>query len=451
MVPERNGSTLRPDLRKSAPTVVVTGGCGYIGIHTIVELVKAGYEVVSIDSNVRSSRALLDGVERITGRRVINLRVDLRDARLAARAFAGIPRPFAVIHFAALKSAPESLVNPLLYYDNNLNSLRNVLRAASGVSARHFIFSSSASVYGKPRREKFRPSLFTLPVTEETELGEAESPYARTKQIGETMIRDHARTDPAMSFVSLRYFNPAGAHSSGEIGEVPWGPEGARTRPDNLVPAITQFAAGRLPELIIHGADYETRDGTCLRDFIHVSDIAQAHVKALQFLVTRPLRPSPLITCHRIRDKGEGMRDEFRPSPFALRPSLVVSPANYDIFNLGSGTGTTVLEAIRAFERVTAQKLRYRIGPRRPGDLPALYADSTKAERVLGWRPKHGIDDIMLSAWRWEVKRNEPQRTQEDQPRVRTTTEITEKAQRVLRIPSVSSVVRKGEGIGDEG
>ncbi len=260
--------------------VLVTGGCGYIGSHTLVELLAAGFEPVSIDDNSRSNESILDGVERITGKRVKNYKVDLRDARLTDAVFAEHRDAIAVIHFAAYKTVPESVAKPLLYYDNNINSLLNVLQCTDEFGIPSFIFSSSCSVYGNSKE---------LPVTEATPFGEAECPYARTKQMGEQIIQDFSKVSKTR-FVSLRYFNPVGAHPSGEIGEVPIG------EPDNLVPRITRTAASNLnlspnlnlnlnlnlPLLVVHGNDYPTRDGTCIRDYIHVSDIARAHVLALQ-------------------------------------------------------------------------------------------------------------------------------------------------------------------------
>jgi len=342
--------------------VLVTGGCGYIGSHTFVELIAAGHEPVSIDDNSRSSENILDGVERVTGKRVRNYKVDLRSASLTKAVFSEYRDAIAVIHFAAYKTVPESVARPLLYYDNNINALLNVLQSADECSIPGFIFSSSCAVYG---------NLKELPVTEDTPFGEAECPYARTKQMGEHIIRDFSKASKA-GFVSLRYFNPVGAHASGEIGEVPYG------EPDNLVPRITRAAASNLNLslnlnlLVVHGNDYDTRDGTCIRDYVHVSDIARAHVLAIEYM----------------RKTGDGGR----------------GTGTADVFNLGSGTGTTVLEAIKAFERATGRSLNYRVGPRRPGDAAAVFSDNRKAEAILGWRPELGIEEMMRTAWRWEEK-----------------------------------------------
>ena len=340
------------------PKVLVTGGCGYIGSHTLVELLAAGHEPVSIDDNSRSSESILGGVERITGKRVKNYRVDLRNAGLTKACFSENRDAIAVIHFAAYKTVPESVAKPLLYYDNNINSLLNVLQCTEEYGIPCFIFSSSCAVYGNAKQ---------LPVTEDTPFGEPECPYARTKQMGEHIIQDFAKTSKT-SFISLRYFNPVGAHPSGEIGELP------RGEPDNLVPRITRAAASNLNLnlnlLVVHGNDYNTRDGTCIRDYIHVSDIARAHVLAIEYL----------------RKTGDGGRGTGRN----------------DVLNLGSGVGTSVLEAIKAFERTTGRRLNYRIGPRRPGDIEAIYADNKKAAAELGWQPRFDIDDMMRTAWQWE-------------------------------------------------
>ena len=334
------------------PKVLVTGGCGYIGSHTLVELMAAGYNPVSIDDNFRSSDTILDGVERITGKRVGNYRVDLRRALPTEAIFAEHRDAIAVIHFAAFKTVPESVAKPLLYYDNNINSLLNALACTDKYRIPYFIFSSSCAVYGNAKH---------LPVTEDTPFGEPECPYARTKQMGEHIIRDFAKVSET-SLVSLRYFNPVGAHPSGEIGEVPYG------EPDNLVPRITRSAVGKLPGLVVHGNDYDTRDGTCIRDYVHVCDIARAHVLAIN---------------HQLGTKNQEL-------------------GTVAALNLGSGVGTTVIEAVAAFERATGRKLNYRIGPRRAGDAAAVFSDNRKAEAVLGWRPELGIDEMMRTAWQWE-------------------------------------------------
>ncbi|GAA4301875.1 UDP-glucose 4-epimerase GalE [Compostibacter hankyongensis] len=331
--------------------VLVTGGCGYIGAHTIVDLIDHGFEVISVDNNSRSTTALLDGIERITGHKIKNYKVDLCNFDDTGAVFQENRDMVGIIHFAAYKTVPESVARPLLYFHNNLESLINVLRCVRDYKIPNFVFSSSCSVYG---------NTVALPVAEDTPLGEAQSPYARTKQMGEQIIFDYARAYSGNN-VLLRYFNPVGAHPSIEIGELPLG------KPDNLVPVITQTAAGKLPEMKVWGDDYNTRDGSGIRDYIHVMDIANAHTRALQYLI-------------------EGK-----------------NASNYEIFNLGIGKGVSVLEAIRAFEKVSGEKLNYTMGPRRPGDVEAIYADNTRARQLLGWEPRYNIEDMMRTAWQWEL------------------------------------------------
>ncbi|NUQ25455.1 MAG: UDP-glucose 4-epimerase GalE [Saprospiraceae bacterium] len=333
------------------PTILVTGGCGYIGSHTIVDLIDNGFDVVSVDNLVNSSEDILEGVYAITGKRVLNYRVDLCDYAATLRIFEQHPDIAGVIHFAALKSVGESVQQPLRYFHNNLNSLLSIISAMEKSGVPHLIFSSSCSVYGNAKE---------LPVTEATPIEEAESPYARTKQMGEAIIRDYCRTYPGFNAVILRYFNPAGAHPSARIGEAPSNPA------SNLVPVITETAIGKRPTMEVFGDDYPTRDGSCVRDYIHIMDLANAHTKALQYLLEN-------------RQQG-----------------------NCEIYNLGIGQGVTVLEAIQAFERVSGQKLNYRIGPRRPGDVIAIYANNDLAAQRLGWSPQYDINDIMRSAWAWE-------------------------------------------------
>ncbi len=331
--------------------VLVTGGCGYIGAHTIVDLINNGFDVVNVDNNMRSTTKLLDGVEQITGKKVRNYKVDLCNLEDTHAVFHENRDIVGVIHFAALKSVGESVNEPLLYFQNNLTSLVNVLKCVKEFNIPNFVFSSSCSVYGNAT---------ALPVVEETPLGEAQSPYARTKQMGEQIIEDFSRVNATQSIL-LRYFNPVGAHPSALIGELPLG------KPDNLVPVITQVAIGKLPKLTVFGTSYDTRDGSCIRDYIHVTDIANAHTKALQYLL----------------EKRNG--------------------TNCEVFNLGTGTGVTVLEAIKAFEKISGMKLNYELGEPRPGDVIAIYANNTKARGKLGWEPKSGIEDMMRTAWQWEV------------------------------------------------
>ncbi len=337
---------------KEQKTVLVTGGCGYIGSHTAIDLLNKGYRVVSIDNLSNSREDALARVEKITGKRVKNYRVDLRDLSALRSVFERESDCCGLIHFAALKSVGESVREPLLYYENNIGGLVNLLRCVREFGVKNIVFSSSCSVYGNAEQ---------LPVTEETPLQEAESPYARTKQMGEDICRDFVRACPdAHRCVLLRYFNPAGAHESGLTGEAP-GKE-----PENLVPVLTEAALGLRKEVVVFGDDYPTRDGSCVRDYIHIMDLAEAHSLALAF----------------------AERGNFEQGVC-------------EVFNLGSGEGTTVLEAIAAFERSTGVRLPWRIGPRRPGDVVAVYADYNKAARLLGWQPRYGIDEIMRTAWLW--------------------------------------------------
>jgi len=331
--------------------VLVTGGCGYIGAHTIVDLINHGFDVVSVDSNIRSTTQLLDGIEKITGKKIHNYKVDLCNLEDTHAVFHENRDICGVIHFAALKTVPESVAEPLLYFHNNLTSLVNILKCIQEFKIPNFVFSSSCSVYGNTT---------ALPVIEETPLGEAQSPYARTKQMGEQIIQDYSRVNNTQSIL-LRYFNPVGAHPSALIGELPLG------KPDNLVPMITQTAIGKRPKMIVFGHDYDTRDGSCIRDYIHVMDIANAHTRGLQFLLDKK------------------------------------NSSNCEIFNLGTGNGVTVLEAINAFEKISGVKLNYELGPRRPGDVIAIYANNSHAREKLGWEPKIGIEDMMRTAWQWEV------------------------------------------------
>jgi UDP-glucose 4-epimerase len=330
--------------------ILVTGGCGYIGAHTVVDLVEHGYDVVSIDNYSRSTGELLKGVRQITGKDIVNHPIDLCDYE-ALRGFFQKEKVDGIIHFAAFKSVDESVREPLMYYENNFLSQINLMKCTAEFGISFFVFSSSCSVYGNAD---------SIPVTEETALKKAESPYGMTKQVGEDMLRDFSKVSQS-KFILLRYFNPVGSHPSALIGEVPFG------RPSNLVPAITQFAAGKLPQLKVFGTDYNTRDGSCIRDFVHVCDIASAHTKALEYLV-----------------QGKNKN-------------------SCEVFNLGTGNGVTVLEAIHAFEKISGKKLGYTLAERRPGDVVAVYANNDKARNLLGWAPKYGLDDMMRTAWAWEM------------------------------------------------
>lgn len=333
--------------------ILVTGGCGYIGSHTLVDLIDNGFEVISIDNLVNASASILDGVKAITGKTVQNYPVDLCDKAATRAIFQANPDIAGIIHFAALKYVGESVEKPLLYFHNNLDSLLNILECMLEFGVKNIIFSSSCSVYGNATE---------LPVTESTPFQKAESPYARTKQMGEQILEDVCFQEKGLNAVILRYFNPAGAHETTLIGE-------AATAATNLVPVITETAAGKRASMMVFGADYSTRDGSCVRDYIHVMDLANAHTKAIQYLLANQ------------------------------------QESNCEIFNLGIGEGVTVLEAIQAFEAVAGQKLNYVIGPRRAGDVVAIYANNDRAVQRLGWQAKRNITDIMRSAWEWEQKR----------------------------------------------
>lgn len=330
--------------------ILVTGGCGYIGAHTIVDLIANGFEVISVDDLSRGSLRMLRGVEKITGKTVKNYRVNLCDLEDTEAIFIENPDIEGIIHFAAYKSVPESVQEPLRYYKNNLMSLGNLLKCAQDFNVFNFVFSSSCSVYGNTT---------TLPVAEDAPFLKAESPYAQTKQIGEAMCADVSRIWEEGNIALLRYFNPVGAHPSADIGEL-------QERPENLVPVITQTAIGKREQMTVFGNDYDTRDGSCVRDYIHVSDIAHAHTRALQYMMN-------------------GENEE-----------------NCEVFNLGTGNGVTVLEMIKAFEKVSGEKLNYEIGDRREGDVIAVYANNDKAKKALGWQPKYSLDEMMSTAWKWE-------------------------------------------------
>ena len=332
--------------------ILVTGGCGYIGSHTIVDLVENNFDVISVDNNSRSSPRILEGVEKITGKKVKNYKVDLCNFDDTFAIFQENEDIEAIIHFAAYKSVGESVEQPLMYFENNLLSLINLLKCVQEFHVPYFVFSSSCTVYGNPD---------VIPVTELTPPKPAESPYGYTKQMGEQIINEFSKANPSQC-VLLRYFNPVGAHPTAHIGELPIG------KPANLVPVITQTAIGKLPQVTVYGNDYPTRDGSCMRDFIHVCDIAHAHTLAVQFLM----------------DGKTNKRCE--------------------VFNLGTGNGVTVLEAIKAFEKVTGEKLNYVIGARRPGDVVAIYANNDYARLQLDWETKYSLEDMLSTAWKWEQR-----------------------------------------------
>ncbi len=335
--------------------ILVTGGCGYIGSHTIVDLIENGYDVICVDNNSRSSATALEGVQKITGKTIKNYKVDLCNFDDTFAIFQENEDIDGIIHFAAYKAVGESVERPLMYFENNLYSLINLLKCVQEFSTPWFVFSSSCTVYGEPDQAM---------VTEETTTKPAASPYGYTKQMGEQILGEFQKASNTQAIL-LRYFNPVGAHPSAIIGELPVG------KPQNLVPAITQTAIGKLPKMTVFGDDYPTRDGSCVRDFIHVSDIAHAHTLAIKYL-------------------QEGK-----------------NTTGSEVFNLGTGNGVTVLEAIKAFEKVSGVKLNYEIGPRRPGDIIAIYANNDKAKNKLGWNPTHSLDEMMSTAWKWELKLKE--------------------------------------------
>lgn len=338
-------------------TVVVTGGAGYIGSHTIIELIQeTDFNVISVDNYINSSSQTYDRIEQVTGKSIENKVIDLCDKEALLSAFQNEDNIIGVIHFAALKSVPESVEKPSLYYHNNLNSLINVVDFCVQKNIPNLIFSSSCSVYG---------NIEILPVTENTPFSKAESPYAHTKQIGEQMLELYAKSGVQFKTLALRYFNPVGAHESGLIGESPINP------PTSLIPIITQTAVGLREKMFVHGVDYPTRDGSCIRDYIHVSDIANAHVIALQKLI-----------------------ENTNSLPF-------------DVINLGTGDGVSVKEAIASFETNTNVTLNYEFGPRRAGDVVAVYSDTTKSQQVLGWKADRKLDEMVVSAWRWQQRLSE--------------------------------------------
>lgn len=333
--------------------ILVTGGLGYIGSHTVVELQLAGFEVVIIDNLSNASVGVLEGIEKITRIKPEFEELDLRNKSATISFFKKHQNIEGIIHFAASKAVGESVENPLLYYENNISTLVTVLQQIQHKENIAFIFSSSCTVYGQAS---------TMPISENAPIQQAFSPYGNTKQIGEEILQDTAKVAKGLQVISLRYFNPIGAHASVAIGELPDGV------PQNLVPFITQTAIGLREQLAVFGNDYPTEDGTCIRDYIHVVDLAKAHVIALKRLV----------------DKQH--------------------EASFEVFNIGTGKGSSVLEVIESFERVSQQALNYKIVDRREGDVISAYADTTKANTILGWKATSTLDEAMLSAWKWEQK-----------------------------------------------
>ena len=329
--------------------ILVTGGTGFIGSHTVVELHNAGYEVILVDDFSNSSPKILDQIKTITGIKPEFEQLDLCDEAKVVDFVTAHPEITGVIHFAAFKAVGESVQHPLKYYRNNFYSLLNLLTAFK--SSVDFVFSSSCTVYGQPD---------VLPVTEDAPVKKAESPYGNTKQIAEEMLQEICAVNPSLSVTSLRYFNPVGAHSSALIGELPIGV------PQNLVPFITQSAMGKRGAITVYGNDYNTADGSAVRDYIHVVDLAKAHVAAVKRLESKK------------------------------------ATSNYEVFNLGTGKGTSVLQIIDAFEKSTGQQLNFTIGARREGDVEQVWGDVTKSERDLGWKAELDVNVMMSSAWNWE-------------------------------------------------
>ncbi len=334
--------------------ILITGGAGYIGSHTAVALVNAGFEPVIIDNFSNSEKSALVGLNKICGREITAYEVDCLDRSGVEKVF--LENDFSgVIHFAASKAVGESTRLPLKYYANNIDSLLILLETMSKFRVKDMVFSSSCTVYGQPKE---------LPVTESTPRQDAESPYGNTKKICEDILRDFIQSGVDSRIIALRYFNPVGAHPSSEIGELPIGV------PANLIPFVTQTAAGIREKITVFGNDYDTIDGTCVRDYIHVMDLADAHVKALAYLSNQKLN-------------------------------------FYDIFNVGTGRGNTVLEVIQTFEKVSGQKLNYEIGPRRPGDIEKVWANTDKINKVLGWEAKYSLEDSLRDSWNWQKRLSE--------------------------------------------
>lgn len=339
-------------------TILVTGGMGFIGSHTAVELIEAGYDVVIVDDLSNSNIKVLDGIRAITGVTPAFEQVDLKDKDATENVFKKYPNIDGIIHFAASKAVGESVEKPLLYYRNNIISLVNLLELMPQYNVKGIIFSSSCTVYGQPLPEN-------LPVTEEAPHQKATSPYGNTKEVNEQIIYDYIHSGVPLKSIILRYFNPIGAHPSALIGELPNGV------PNNLIPFVTQTAMGIRKELTIFGNDYNTADGTCIRDYIYVVDLAKAHVAAMR----------------RVLDQED-------------------SPA-IDYFNIGTGNGNSTLEIVNTFERATGVKVNWKFGPRREGDIEKIWGDCTKANKVLGWKAESPLDDVLASAWKWQQKLRE--------------------------------------------
>jgi len=333
--------------------ILVTGGAGYIGSHTTVKLIEAGYDVVIVDNLSNSDMTMIEGIEKITGKKPEFHNFDLCDAVRTKDFFSKQTDINAIIHFAAYKAVGESVNLPLKYYHNNIASLVNIMQNMMDYNVNNLVFSSSCTVYGQPDAEY-------LPVTEEAPLQKAGSPYGNTKQISEDIIRDTVASNDKLKTIALRYFNPIGAHSSSIIGELPIG------SPNNLIPFLTQTVAGLRDELSVFGDDYNTPDGSAIRDYIHVEDLAEAHLIAIERL---------------IKDNNK---------------------SNFEYFNLGTGNGNSVLDVINTFEKFTGEKVKYKIVPRREGDIEQVWADTSFANKELGWKAETDIETSLLSAWNWE-------------------------------------------------
>ena len=333
--------------------ILVTGGTGYIGSHTVVELQNEGFEVVIVDDLSNSTAGVVDQIEQITGVRPEFHQINMQNLALLDTFFEQSKGIDAVIHFAAYKAVGESVEKPLIYYRNNILSLVNLFECMDKYKVNNLVFSSSCTVYGQPEK---------LPVTEQTPRKTAESPYGNTKIVCEDIIRDYTKANPRIQSIALRYFNPIGAHPSALIGELPNG------IPNNLVPYVTQTAAGLRAQLQVFGNDYDTPDGSCIRDYINVVDLAKAHVVAIERLLNKKNKSA------------------------------------FEFFNVGTGKGVSVLELLNAFEKATGQKLNYRIAGRRAGDIEKIYADTAKANKVLGWHSTASLEETLLSAWNWEKR-----------------------------------------------
>ena len=338
-------------MKTDSELVLVTGGLGYIGSHTSVLLLEKGHEVLIVDDLSNSSPEVLDAIAKITGKTPFFEAVDLKNQVGVTQLFDDYPNIKGILHFAASKAVGESVQKPIEYYQNNINSLLNVMVAIK--TKTNFVFSSSCTVYGQADQ---------LPIAEDCPTKRPESPYGNTKKIGEELLEDATKVHSNLNVMSLRYFNPVGAHPSALIGENP------KDIPQNLVPYITQSALGKIAPLTVYGNDYPTPDGTCIRDYIHVMDLANAHILALEYLEQNK------------------------------------STAHLEIVNLGTGTGHSVMEVIESFKRVSKQDFQYSIGPKREGDITAAYASIEKAKNLLKWEPQHTLDDALASAWKWEQK-----------------------------------------------